>query len=153
MNVRLAIVELYLTDLTAEYTINQISKKTKQSYANTNRVVHELSEEGVLIQRRIGPSLLCQLNVESPLAQNYLLLALAKRAQAAHVAGGSVEVLVTAKQVEIPVAQSRDGRHGMRSHGLPLLLGSFNLTDVYIDVLPIFHGKQIKYVFVHRDTP
>jgi hypothetical protein len=69
MDIGIAIVKLFSEEITRETTILQISKAIKKSYASTNQKVWELIEKGVLTKKEIGKSVICSINLKSPLAR------------------------------------------------------------------------------------
>ncbi|MFH2020364.1 MAG: hypothetical protein ABIJ34_03055 [archaeon] len=59
------IIKAFSSGIKVELTINQICKIIKKSYAFTNKYVHALAEEGIILKRAIGPSILCTLDMTS----------------------------------------------------------------------------------------
>lgn len=77
----LAIIKLFCKDFTLDYTINQISKKIKKSYAYTNKEVREFIHKGILNKKIVGPSILCSLNLKNDLTIALLVLCSAEKKQ------------------------------------------------------------------------
>ncbi|MBN1502353.1 hypothetical protein JW930_02315 [Candidatus Woesearchaeota archaeon] len=73
-SVDLQIVELYNRDITALYSINQISKKLKKAYPYINKRANRLISKGILKKVTIGRSYLCSINLKSDSARAYLML-------------------------------------------------------------------------------
>jgi DNA-binding Lrp family transcriptional regulator len=61
-------------DITASYSILQISKKLKTSYPHIYNKVQELIQSGILKKISVGPSHICQINLKNDLAIQLLIL-------------------------------------------------------------------------------
>src|SRR3989344_9038277 len=73
-DLELSIIGLYADDLTAGFTILQISKLLKKAYPYINKKANEFIEEEIFLKTKVGNSYLCHLNLESP--QTIILLTL-----------------------------------------------------------------------------
>jgi len=73
-NLELSIIDLFSGDLTAGFTILQISKLLKKAYPYINKKANEFIEEEIFLKTKVGNSHLCHLNLESP--QTIILLTL-----------------------------------------------------------------------------
>jgi hypothetical protein len=66
------IIGLFARDITAAYSIHQISKTLGKAYPHINRKVNVLIESGVLGRVVIGRAHLCSINLHSARARNLL---------------------------------------------------------------------------------
>ncbi|MEK6967293.1 MAG: hypothetical protein AABX51_01540 [Nanoarchaeota archaeon] len=73
-DLELDIITLYADDLTAGFTILQISKLLKKAYPYINKKSNEFISEGIFRKTVVGKSYLCRLNLASN--QTRILLAL-----------------------------------------------------------------------------
>lgn len=60
------IAELFLKYPAREFTVNELSKLSKISYATTWRFVQKLDMAGLILTKTVGHSLVCRLNESSP---------------------------------------------------------------------------------------
>ncbi len=67
------VIELFRKDLSLEFTILQISKKSKLSYNAAHRTVQALINQNILSYRKIGGSTVISLN-RTPSSLGYLSL-------------------------------------------------------------------------------
>lgn len=74
MKLELKIVGLLAGDVKMGYTINGISKELGDFYSQVHRTVNRMTENNVIMQKRIGKSNVCSLNVDSEEALALLLL-------------------------------------------------------------------------------
>ncbi|MBS3158466.1 hypothetical protein J4206_04220 [Candidatus Woesearchaeota archaeon] len=68
------IISIFYKDLDREYTIRQVSKQIKKSYAYTNIRCRELISQGILSKKVVGASILCRLNYKSDKTLGLLVL-------------------------------------------------------------------------------
>ncbi|HIH42964.1 TPA: hypothetical protein HA246_04935 [Candidatus Woesearchaeota archaeon] len=68
------IISIFYKDLDREYTIRQVSKQIKKSYAYTNIRCRELIYQGILSKKVVGASILCRLNYKSDKTLGLLVL-------------------------------------------------------------------------------
>ncbi len=74
MDSYIEIISIFYKDLAREYTIRQVSKQIKKSYAYTNIRCRELISQGILSKKVVGASILCRLNYKSDKTLGLLVL-------------------------------------------------------------------------------
>ncbi|MBI2135928.1 hypothetical protein HYU06_02575 [Candidatus Woesearchaeota archaeon] len=74
MDSYIEIISIFYKNLDREYTIRQISKQIKKSYAYTNIRCRELISQAVLSKKIVGASILCKLNYKNDKALGLLIL-------------------------------------------------------------------------------
>lgn len=74
------IIKLYSADISLAFTILEISKKSRLSYNAAHRTVQELTKQGILSIKKIGPVSQVSL-VKNPVSYSYLMLANAEDAE------------------------------------------------------------------------
>ena len=81
MDPRISILQAFGWDPAKELTINQLAKSIKKSYAYTNGHVWAMVGEGILVTKKVGPSLLCKVISANELARGWMAIVAALQKQ------------------------------------------------------------------------
>lgn len=61
------ILQLYLNDPKAEFTIRQISQRLKTAYGHVYKRMNEFVQQGIFMMKKVGRANLCTLNLKNPI--------------------------------------------------------------------------------------
>lgn len=74
ISIELKTISIFSTDLSLDFTINQISKALNKSYAFTNKFIRNLLDENILNKKIVGSAILCSLNFANEKTLGLLML-------------------------------------------------------------------------------
>jgi len=94
MKLELKIVDLLNRNKEKEFTINEVAKSLDQHYSFVHRIIERLSEDNIIIKKKIGKSYACSLNMGNEKTTALLSLAEIERKEAFYQKNREIKLIL-----------------------------------------------------------